>query len=248
MTDIHAHILPGVDDGSQSMDDSAAMAELALESGVHGIIATPHCGLPDSEGIADAAAMRLAAAKLRAVLKMRKLPLRLYDGMEIFGMPDTAEKLQSGIYTTLADSHYPLIEFPFVNYGRQATRILQDVCALGLRPIVAHPERYQYTQDEPELLNLWADMGCLLQVNRGSILGRFGMQAQALSLGMLARGFVHFVASDAHSPDSRTTWMQDIQKLLCREYSQELAQTLLQENPACILSDRTIEADMPDWF
>ena len=125
---------------------------------------------------------------------------------------------------------------------------MDRVLALGLRPIVAHPERYRYAQDEPRLLNLWADMGCLLQVNRGSLLGRFGPRAEALGHGLVARGFAAFVASDAHTSVVRTPWMRDVQQLLRREYSPRTARLLLEENAERVLCNETIEMDEPDWF
>ena len=185
---------------------------------------------------------------ISAALAEERVPLRLYAGMEIFGMPDTADKLRDGRLCTLASSRYPLIEFPFHDYGLEATELLGRVLDLGLRPIVAHPERYRYAQEEPRLLNLWADMGCLLQVNRGSLLGRFGPRAEALGSSLVARGFAAFVASDAHTSVVRTPWMRDVQELLRREYSHRSARLLLEENAERVLRNETIEMDEPDWF
>ena len=160
----------------------------------------------------------------------------------------TRRKLRDGRLCTLASSRYPLIEFPFHDYGLEATELLGRVLDLGLRPIVAHPERYRYAQEEPRLLNLWADMGCLLQVNRGSLLGRFGPRAEALGSSLVARGFAAFVASDAHTSVVRTPWMRDVQELLRREYSHRSARLLLEENAERVLRNETIEMDEPDWF
>ena len=248
MIDIHAHILPGVDDGSPSLASSLEMARLALESGVDAMIATPHCNLPEGAEMLWADALARRTEELSAALAEERVPLRLYAGMEIFGMPDTADKLRDGRLCTLASSRYPLIEFPFHDYGLEATELLGRVLDLGLRPIVAHPERYRYAQEEPRLLNLWADMGCLLQVNRGSLLGRFGPRAEALGSSLVARGFAAFVASDAHTSVVRTPWMRDVQELLRREYSHRSARLLLEENAERVLRNETIEMDEPDWF
>ena len=248
MIDIHAHILPQVDDGSPSPECSLEMARLAVESGVTAMIATPHCNLPGSGEPLWADTLMRCAQELSCVLEEREIPLRLYAGMEIFGTPDTAEKLREGKLCTLAGSRYPLIEFPFHGCGREATEILNRVLEMGLRPIVAHPERYRYTQDEPRLLNLWTDMGCLLQVNRGSLLGRFGARAEALSHSMVGRGFAAFVASDAHTSVVRTPWMRDVQELLRREYSPRTARLLTKEHAEKVLGNETIEMDEPDWF
>lgn len=248
MIDIHAHILPGVDDGSPSLASSLEMARLAVESGVTAMVATPHCNLPDSGEPLWADALTHREQALSETLAEEGIGLTLYAGMEIFGTPDTPEKLRDGRLCTLAASRYPLIEFPFHDYGDEATDILDRVLAMGLRPIVAHPERYRYTQAEPRLLNLWVDMGCLLQVNRGSLLGRFGAREEALGHSLIERGFAAFVASDAHTSVVRTPWMRDVQELLRREYSPRTAQMLLQEHAEQVLCNKAIEMDEPDWF
>lgn len=248
MIDIHAHILPGVDDGSPSLNSSLEMARLAVESGVSAMIATPHCNLPDSGVPLWADALTRCEQRLSQTLSQEGIELTLYAGMEIFGTRDTPEKLRDGRLCTLASSRYPLIEFPFHNYGREASEILERVLSMGLRPIVAHPERYRYTQEEPRLLNLWVDMGCLLQVNRGSLLGRFGAREEELGHSLIERGFAAFVASDAHTSVVRTPWMRDVQELLRREYSPRTAQLLLQEHAEKVLRNETIEMDEPDWF
>lgn len=247
MIDIHLHILPGVDDGSPSMESSLEMAQLALESGVYAVIATPHCNLPEKACL-NAKNMQTHTSEFRHVLEQAGIPLRVYGGMEIFGTPHTAQRLQRGQLCTLAGSQYPLIEFPFENYARDATEILHSVLRLGLRPIVAHPERYRYAQSNPQLINLWVEMGCLLQINRGSLFGRFGRHAEALAHELLDRNFVSFVASDAHSPTARTPWLRDAAEFLLREYPKEVAWALLEENPRRVLEHKEINMDEPIWF
>ena len=223
------------------------MAQLALESGVKSVIATPHCNLPDTICL-NARQMQGQVQQFREALRQAEIPLKVYGGMEIFGTPQTARRLQSGQLCTLAGSRYPLIEFPFVDYGREATEILDSVLRLGLRPIVAHPERYRFTQSEPRLLNVWVEMGCLLQINRGSLFGRFGRHAEALAHGLMERNFVSFVASDAHSSTARTPWLRDVAEFLLREYPKELAWALLEENPRRVLENQEIVTDEPIWF
>lgn len=249
MIDIHAHILPGLDDGSPDLESSLKMAEMAALSGVTDIVATPHSNLKRnhvSNYWDDGLHEELVA--FRKALKGEKIPMAILPGMEIFGTPDVPEKLREGKLIPLAGSRYPLIEFPFQDYGQQATQVLTDVADMGYRPVVAHPERYRYVQENPSLLNQWVGMGCLLQVNKGSLLGRFGRAAEMLSLALLDRGFTSFVASDAHSPVVRTTWLTDIRDFIGREYSEDLARLLLEENPRKLLEDKEIQPGEPEWF
>lgn len=242
MIDLHSHILPELDDGSQSLRDSLAMARMAVESGVTAMAATPHCAGDRSREVH--AAWKL----LRQALKENGIPLRLFPGMEIFGTPDTARMLREGRLFTLNGSRYPLIEFNFRSDGEEETWILRSVCKAGFRPIVAHPERYAYVQQDPALLNRWVKMGCLLQVNRGSLLGRFGLQARETGMELVDRGFANLVASDAHSPLMRTPWMADVGQLLEEEFSPRCAQVLLRDNPKKILKDENIPPVEPEWF
>lgn len=242
MIDLHSHILPEVDDGSQSLGESLAMARMAVESGVTVMAATPHCTDTGAREI------YIAWKLLRQALKENHIPLRLLLGMEIFGTENTLKLIQEKKLFTLNGSRYPLVEFSFHSDGEQETRILRSLCRAGLRPVVAHPERYSYIQYDPEILNRWYRMGCLVQVNRGSLLGRFGIQAQEMALELVERRLVSAVASDAHSPQMRTPWMEDVQALLSREFSPGYARLLLLENPARILKNYPLTPVEPGWF
>lgn len=248
MIDIHAHILPGVDDGAEDLDAALEMAALAVESGVTTLVATPHCAAFGPQARCRAPQVRQAVRQLRAALQAADIPLQLAYGMEIYGTPEVPALLAGGELLCLNGSRYPLVEFAFEDYGARATDVLQEILALGLRPVVAHPERYLYTQRDPVLLNIWAEMGCLFQVNKGSLLGRFGPVAEALAHQLVARGFAFAVASDAHTPVMRTTWMDEARRLLEEEYSPQTAWELLQANPRRLLKNEVIPAAEPAWF
>lgn len=248
MIDIHAHILPGIDDGAADWAESLEMAALAVESGVDLLVATPHAA---SSGKArnwmndDLVQLILS---FRRRLAEAKIPLKVVAGMEIFGTDEAPQLLREGKLMGLNGSRYPLLEFPFVDYAAEATDILEEILADGMRPVVAHPERYDYVQQNPSLLNLWVEMGCLLQINRGSLLGRFGRREQLLSEVLVMRGFAFAVASDAHSPRYRTTWMQDVQEYLSREISPQAAWALLERNPMALVNNEDVPWVEPHWF
>lgn len=242
MIDLHCHILPGLDDGAQELEEALHMAHIATESGVSAIVATPHC--------MDGGVHRVRATinLLRQALQHCNIPLKLYTGMEIFGSFDTARLLKAGRLLTLNHSRYPLIEFEFVSDGQQETAILQSVLDAGFCPLVAHPERYVYAQQAPEILDRWIRMGCLLQVNKGSLTGRFGKDSQALGLELVERGLATVVASDAHATNARTPWMYDTWDLIARYISPIAAELLLLENPRRILQNAPINMPEPEWF
>ena len=242
MIDLHSHILPELDDGAQNLHQSLEMARIAVQSGITTMVATPHCMDGQAEDV------RSMLKLMRSVLRENGLRLQLCSGMEIFGTRDTARLLREGKLLTLNRSQYPLIEFNFHSDGYWETQILSDVIQAGYRPVVAHPERYSFIQHSPELLNRWVQMGCLLQINKGSLLGRFGSTSQSLSLELVDRGFATVVASDAHSTHSRTPWMAEVRTLLELEFAPEAARYLLLDNPRRILKNEMVPPVEPGWF
>ncbi len=242
MIDLHCHILPGLDDGAQTIEEALEMARLAADSGVEVLVATPHCRSGGARQV------REAVLRLRKAVEEARIPLQIAAGMEIFGTWDTLDLLKDGELLTLNGTRCPLVEFDFHGSGQEQTQILQALCQGGFHPIVAHPERYRYVQRDPGLLNLWYEMGCRFQINKGSLLGRFGQTERALSLALVDRGFAAAVASDAHSPRYRTPWMSEVQTLLQEEFSPDTARWLLQTSPLAILKDQPPHQAVPVWF
>lgn len=240
--DLHSHILPELDDGASSLAESLDMARLAAESGVTAMVATPHCADDRAREVYSAWKM------LKGALEEMEIPVKLYLGMELYGTEDTLRLLKEGKAFTLNGSRYPLVEFDFHSDGELETRILRGLIRGGYRPVVAHPERYIFLQQEPEILNDWSRMGCLFQVNRGSLLGRFGRTARDFSMALVDRGFAFAVASDAHSVQYRTPWMADVKELLEEEFSWDAARYLLYQNPKSILNNADLPPVEPEWF
>ena len=237
MIDIHAHILPGVDDGSPDMEDSILMARLALEGGVDTIIATPHGNLSEGGDIRaqereHTREVLEVLTEFRTELQRRSIPLRVFSGMEIFATEDAAELLKDGILLPLLEGPYCLIEFDFGDSAAVCGRRITEMLEAGWRPIIAHPERYDCVQDDPYLARRWTRMGCQLQVNRGSVLGSFGREPHTAAWELLEMDLVSYIGSDAHSPYQRTTYMQDVYDVISDAFSVRRANKLLKENAA----------------
>lgn len=242
MIDLHCHILPHLDDGARSKEETLSMLQIAVESGIEAIIATPHC---EHGGWEEA---RTIYERVSRDIHERHIPLKLYLGMEIFATEKTVDLLREGQLLTLNNSRYPLVEFDFLSDGQDETEILAQLIQAGYRPLIAHPERYIFLQRHPELMNHWWQMGCLFQINRGSLHGRFGLDAQQMSLAMIDRGFATVVASDAHSCVRRTPWLEQVRHLISREFSPNTALHLLERNPAKILNNEDLNQMEPHWF
>lgn len=240
MIDLHTHILPGVDDGSDGLEESLAMAELALEGGTGTIAATPHSNQTGRfENYCSDVLMEVFDTFERAV-KSRNLPLKLYRGMEIYASWDVAEKIADGRLIGLGGSDYYLIEFPFGVEGDEMGDILESVLNIGKIPLIAHPERYACVQYNPGILYEWMMMGCISQINKGSLFGKFGRGAAKTAGILLDFHLVSCIASDAHSSVMRTPYMGDIREVIEDRYDWEYARALLFEHPKAVLENRKI--------
>ncbi|MBE5892144.1 MAG: hypothetical protein E7286_02050 [Lachnospiraceae bacterium] len=240
MIDLHAHILPGLDDGAADIYDSLEMAEIAARNGVTAMVATPHCNVPGTYDNYYGERYIEVFQKLEQMLQREKIPLTLYAGMEVFMTPEVPELLQKQKLLTINAGHYILVEFDFGEDPRLADRMVRRVRELGLIPLIAHPERYEFIRDDMGLLKSWRSIGCETQVNKGSLQGRFGRRIFHAAHEMMQRDLVTVVASDAHSPFQRTPNMADIYEELAESYSERYLRMLFEENPLRICQDRPV--------
>ena len=230
MVDIHAHIIPDVDDGSPDLTDSMLMVDLALESGVDTVFATPHSHVYWEGPEKHLEHIKNNFMLLRRTIREKKRPLKLMPGMEIFCTDDLKELLEENWVFPLGNTDRYLIEFPFGESAAVCRSHIETVLDYG-KPIIAHPERYECIQKLDGEAQRWISMGCQLQINKGSVFGRFGRHAAKAAMYMLKEDLVTYVASDAHSPYRRTTHMGDIREFLEEEYSEGYALRLLEDNP-----------------
>ena len=240
MIDIHCHILPGVDDGSDSLETSVEMAKLAWEQGTDLIVATPHCCRPDQDGLITPALFAQRLGMLRRALREAECPLKLAAGMEVFSTPALPDLLDRHLLLTLGGTRYFLLEFAFDERHSFMEACLQTVVDHGLHPVVAHPERYHAVQRDPAIAAAWFRRGFLLQVNKGSILGRLGAGAEETGWWLLKRGLAHAVASDAHRVTYRSPSLSHVRDVLGEALSWEYTKLLLETNPRRILKNQTI--------
>ena len=240
MIDLHCHILPGLDDGSESSSMTVEMARLAVKTGTTDIVCTPHCRSSDRTLPRRIDEICQLTSRMNLLLRECGVELNLYPGMELLCRDGLLELLESEDVLTLAGSRYLLIEFDFdapLSRMEEAIGLITD---FRLRPVVAHPERYAAIQRDPRQLDEWFRRSCLIQVNKGSILGRFGPQPEACADWILRNGLAHLVASDAHRSGIRTPDLADAYAVVARRYSRAYAEVLFCRNPARLLQDRDI--------
>lgn len=240
MIDIHTHILPGMDDGAHSWEEAAEMAALAAESGTHTLAATVHANLP---GMDNERRMEVYVRQLehfQKILQSEGITLNVCSGMEVFADAGFPGRFHPGDFLTLNGSRYLLTEFPMEERAALIYRTVDQILDRGLVPVLAHPERYACVQQVPEHVWEWYQMGALIQINKGSLLGRFGSRIQRTAEALLDHRLADVVASDAHRADLRTTDLTETGEFLSRAYGSRTAYLLMEENPGRILQGRDI--------
>ena len=241
-TDIHCHILPGIDDGAKTLEQSLAMARIAVDDGIATIFATPH----HFNGVYrnPAAAVRDAVADLQQALHAEQIDLRLLPASEHHLVPELVGALADGTALTMGDfGRAVLVELPVHTIPLGSEDLLEQIMAQGLVPIIAHPERNSMLARNPERLATWVGMGCLAQVTGQSCTGRFGPAVQAAAKKMITRGLIHFLASDAHRDRRRIPQLQPGREQVAAWTSPQLAALIGVEFPAMLARGEVPDAE-----
>lgn len=236
MIDVHCHMLPSVDDGAANEEDALLMAQVAQDSGVAGVVLTPHCNVPGQFDNRYDAELKERFGSFEQLLRREGYTLNVYRGMEVFATDELPKLLDVGQLITLGGGKHLLVEFAFGEEAYFADDMLKCVRSYGLTPVIAHPERYYFIQDDPRHLLHWMNKGYVLQLNKGSFFGMFGRHAAKTAHWCLDCGCLHVIGSDAHSPYRRTPRLSDIFSLVEENVSTDTATLLLQDNPKAILN------------
>lgn len=200
MIDIHSHIIPGVDDGSTSMEMTLEMIRTAENCGIKQIFATPHYLLEYGEAKIDE--VEKYVKEINTMLQEENIGVKVYSGQEVYFTENIVNDFVNGNIGTLNDSRYMLIEFDMRKFDSTIFDYLYELQVKGITPIIAHIERYKYITQNPELINKFIGEGYLFQLNSGSIEGKFGTNVQKTAKLFLKNGIYNFIGSDAHNTSS----------------------------------------------
>ncbi|MBQ3073582.1 MAG: hypothetical protein IJD19_02755 [Ruminococcus sp.] len=238
MIDIHCHILPELDDGSDSIETTVEMARIAYNCGIRGIIATPHCNIPGEDGNYYSESYRSAFQSAVSAIQKAGIPVRLMPGMEVFVTFDVPDLIRDNKIITLNNSSYILTEFDFCEDPEFVEFMVERFLDMKLVPVIAHPERYEFIKYCPELASRLRQMGCVLQANKGSFMGRYGNTSRRIAFMLLEDGLIDVVASDAHTPYIRTP---DISR--CLNTLKDITDTnlLFNTNPTAICANAPVK-------
>jgi protein-tyrosine phosphatase len=240
MIDLHSHVLPGFDDGADSLEEAIDMLRMAAAAGTTDIVASPHS---NAEYVFDPVRAVSAIAELQRAAP--GLP-RIHYGCELhFTLENVEAVLCSPETWSIAHRGYVLIEFSDFVIPKTTGEILARLVAAGTPPIVVHPERNRILQKNLAGLETWIHQGSLVQVTAQSVLGHFGRSAKAAADHLLDRGMVHFLASDAHNANHRPPVLTAGRQVLEERFGPETAERLLVTNPRAVLDGASIPAQCP---
>jgi len=241
MIDIHAHLLPGIDDGPASLQEAAAMCRVAAADGCTALIATPHqrhalwwngdgARLEDLRAAVESAAGGAVRLLLGAEVRVGE------------GLLEALDDSPRGDVTPLAGSRYLLLEFSRVHPDPDPAGLVHELAVAGWRPVLAHPEEIDWLADDPGELERLVSLGAALQVTGASLTGAYGRRFQERARALLDRGLVHFLASDAHDLAHRPPGLAEAYREVARRWGRDVAELLTVTNPRAVLEDRPLPA------
>ena len=246
MIDFHTHILPSIDDGSRSGEETFNLIKEARDAGFNGIMLTSHyienyyeTGIDERE---------LCVKAIQDNLNSKGIDVKLYIGNEVYITNNVMSLLEEGKASTINNSCYVLFEMPFHTEPMNLYDFIYTLQENKLIPVLAHPERYSFVQKEPELIYELIQKGCLMQVNFGSIIGQYGSKAEFMVKRFYENNMVHFIGSDVHRQNSTypkiPMCLEEIQKIIGRAKLEELTEI----NPRLVLENKKIDIDDPIEF
>ncbi|MCH8063174.1 MAG: hypothetical protein IH861_11795 [Chloroflexi bacterium] len=245
MYDLHVHILPGIDDGPAEMHESVEMARQAAKGGTEIILATPHRkDVTEGSSVSD---VRDLVRTLNRKIRDRAFAVRVVLGMENHLDQDLPPDVAKGRALTMNGSRYILVEMPFFGRPAYVEEVLYQLQGDGLIPVLAHPERIEAFQRDPELLAMFVGKGMLSQVTAGSFVGQWGQEVKRFAEHLLARGLVHVLASDAHAPGApRPPTLDHGVHAAALLLGREAVERMVLETPLAILEDRPLDSLSPE--
>jgi protein-tyrosine phosphatase len=237
LTDLHSHLVPGVDDGARNLDESRDSLRRLRALGVRTVVTTPHLdgSLTRDPVVLEARLTEVDRAweSLRGMAEAEFSDLELLRGHEV--MLDVPDPDLSDPRIHLADTDFVLVEWPGLQVPPSTLPVLDRLLRSGLRPIIAHPERYRGLDPETTLPGEWRSRGALLQVNFGSLVGRYGDLPFKRAATLLERGWVDLMASDFHGRSHLSPSLKEAEEVLSEWGGGDRFNLLAGVNPSRIL-------------
>jgi protein-tyrosine phosphatase len=242
MVDIHSHILPALDDGAETLEDSLEMLKIAVAGGTTDIVATPHA---NSEFTFQP---EVIAAKLAEVTAAAGPSIRILTGCDFhLQYENIQDAIENPTKYTIAHKNYLLVEFSDLMILNTTADIFYQLQSAGMIPIITHPERNPLLQKRFEEITKWVSEGARVQVTAQAFSGRFGRHAKEFAERLMKANLVHFIASDAHDARDRTPNMCNAFDYVAEKYGPKRAEHLFVINPRAALEGKPLpDLNLPE--
>ncbi len=236
MIDLHSHILPGLDDGADTLATSLKMARAYVGQDIQCVACTPHIlpGLYHNTG----PKIRAETARLQAHFDEEGVPLRLVPGADNHIAPDFVNLLRSGDLLALSDSRYVLVEPPHHVAPVQLEALFFEILTAEYVPVLTHPERLSWIESHYTRIQGLAERGVWMQITSGSLLGRFGRRAKYWAERLLSENLVHILATDAHDVSRRPPDLLEGRMAVEKRAGAQKAEDLTVIHPMIVLSNK----------
>ena len=233
MIDMHSHILPYIDDGAIKLKESIQMIKEAKEAGFDSIVSTSHY-IEESYNASKMKRQELIDL-LNSKLQEEDIEIKIYNGAEAYITPNLIKLIKDDKLPTLNNTKYLLMELPMNSQIIYLDRMISNLVSSGLVPVIAHPERYSYVQENPKMIMNLLDRGAIFQSNYGSIIGVYGREAEKTLKKLLKNDMIYLFGSDCHRKNSIYTEMEPILKKLEKLIGKEKLEELTSINPQRLL-------------
>lgn len=240
--DIHSHLAWDIDDGMDTQENCIVVLKNAKADGIKTIFATPHFvpGIMDRDMVMN---MHSRIEELSII--SNSIGIEIMQGCELFLNDQYLEAIDSELYQTLGNSDYLLVEFDVrknMKFNDDAEDVFYELLLRKFKPVIAHVERYFPDGVDLKRVEKWIEMGCIVQINRTSLLGFHGKTALKNANALISEGLAHIVASDAHRHSgNRICSLSDVYEKLCDDYGKDTANTLCSTNPLHIKYNEDME-------
>lgn len=235
MIDLHCHILPGIDDGSRSLEMSLEMARMAVDDGIEVTACTPH--IYPGLYMNDAAGITAARDALQRSLDEHGIPLKLTIGADVHLVPGLIDGIRDGRVPCLHGTRYLLLEPSHHVAPPHFEDSVFSLVAAGYVPVITHPERLTWVEDHYDVFGRLVRQGAWMQITAGALTGTFGQRAKYWGERFLGEGLTHIIATDAHSAGRRAPVMSKAREIAERMLGREEAELLVRGRPQKILDD-----------
>jgi protein-tyrosine phosphatase len=236
MIDLHAHILPGIDDGPSGFDEALAMMEAGRKDGITGAVCSSH--VLDRFDVATESRFADAFSELRKRAALAGIRMDLWLGAEIH-MNVSLDPVPVAA-TIAAGGKFILVELPLNDIPHDADDKLFQLTVEGYSPILAHPERNAVLIEKPERVYSLVLRGVLMQVNAGSLTGEFGYRIRKAAETLLDHGLVHFIGTDCHNLRSRPMRLSAAFKAAAGRVGADTARELTEGNPLRVIAGEPV--------